>query len=90
MPQTAAPLVLADEERDQLGRRGAAGDELPVLPMMPAIQEWPARHPRFCLHFTPTGASWINQPGEQWFGYLTGQMLRRGYIARISDAGRWR
>lgn len=43
----------------------------------PAIQEWLTRHPRFCLHFTPTGASWINQV-ERWFGFLTDQMLRRG------------
>jgi transposase len=42
-----------------------------------AIQEWLARHPRFRLHFTPTGSSWINQV-ERWFGYLTDQMLRRG------------
>jgi transposase len=42
-----------------------------------AIQEWLARHPRFCLHFTPTGSSWINQ-AQRWFGYLTDQMLRRG------------
>jgi transposase len=26
----------------------------------PVIQAWLARHPRFCLHFTPTGSSWIN------------------------------
>src|SRR5262245_32059169 len=25
------------------------------------IQDWLARHPRFHLHFTPTGSSWINQ-----------------------------
>jgi transposase len=43
----------------------------------PAIREWLARHPRFCMHFTPTGSSWINQV-ERWFGYLTGQLLRRG------------
>jgi transposase len=42
-----------------------------------AIQDWLARHPRFHLHFTPTGSSWINQV-ERWFGYLTDQMLRRG------------
>ena len=29
----------------------------------PAIQDWLARHPRFRLHFTPTGSSWINQVG---------------------------
>jgi len=27
----------------------------------PAIQDWLARHPRFHIHFTPTGSSWINQ-----------------------------
>jgi transposase len=43
----------------------------------PVIQQWLARHPRFCLHFTPTGSSWINQV-ERWFGFLTDQMIRRG------------
>ena len=42
----------------------------------PVIQAWLARHPRFCLHFTPTGSSWINQV-ERWFGFLTDQMIRR-------------
>jgi|HubBroStandDraft_4_1064222.scaffolds.fasta_scaffold140521_1 transposase len=43
----------------------------------PAIQAWLDRHPRFHLHFTPTGSSWINQV-ERWFGFLTDQMIRRG------------
>jgi transposase len=43
----------------------------------PAIKAWLARHPRFHLHFTPTGSSWINQV-ERWFGYLTEQLVRRG------------
>lgn len=43
----------------------------------PAIKAWLARHPRFHLHFTPTGSSWINQV-ERWFGFLTDQMIRRG------------
>ena len=43
----------------------------------PAINGWLAKHPRFQLHFTPTGSSWINQV-ERWFGYLTDQLLRRG------------
>ncbi len=43
----------------------------------PVIQAWLARHPRFRLHFTPTGSSWINQV-ERWFGYLTAQKIRRG------------
>jgi transposase len=43
----------------------------------PAIQDWLERHPRFRLHFTPAGSSWINQ-AERWFRYLTDQMIRRG------------
>ncbi|GAA5006229.1 IS630 family transposase [Actinopolymorpha pittospori] len=42
----------------------------------PAINDWLARHPRFHMHFTPTGASWINQV-ERWFAFLTDQLLRR-------------
>ena len=42
-----------------------------------AIKAWLARHPRFHVHFTPTGSSWINQV-ERWFGFLTDQLLRRG------------
>ncbi|WP_344222345.1 IS630 family transposase [Kribbella sancticallisti] len=43
----------------------------------PAINDWLAKHPRFHLHFTPTGSSWINQV-ERWFAFLTDQLLRRG------------
>ncbi|MEU5908938.1 IS630 family transposase [Micromonospora sp. NPDC047527] len=43
----------------------------------PAIKAWLASHPRFHMHFTPTGSSWINQV-ERWFGFLTDQMIRRG------------
>jgi transposase len=27
----------------------------------PEIRAWLARHPRFHVHFTPTGSSWMNQ-----------------------------
>jgi transposase len=43
----------------------------------PAVKAWLAKHPRFHLHFTPTGSSWINQV-ERWFGFLTDQKIRRG------------
>jgi transposase len=42
-----------------------------------AIHRGLARHPRFHLHFTPTGASWINLV-ERWFAALTEKQLRRG------------
>jgi transposase len=43
----------------------------------PEIQAWLARHPRFHVHFTPTGSSWLNQV-ERWFGLLTDKLIRRG------------
>src|ERR1700733_7162792 len=43
----------------------------------PEVQQWLARRPRFHVHFTPTGSSWINQV-ERWFGYLTDKKIRRG------------
>ena len=43
----------------------------------PAITKWLTAHPRFHMHFTPTGASWINQV-ERWFGFITDQLIRRG------------
>jgi len=43
----------------------------------PAIKAWLAKHPRFHMHFTPTGSSWINQV-ERWFGHLTDPKIRRG------------
>jgi len=41
------------------------------------IRTWLARHPRFQVHFTPTGSSWMNQV-ERWFGLLTDKLIRRG------------
>jgi transposase len=58
----------------------------------PAIKAWLAGHPRFHLHFTPTGSSWINQV-ERWFGFLTDQLIRRGVhksvVALEKDIREW-
>jgi transposase len=58
----------------------------------PAIKAWLAAHPRFHIHFTPTGSSWINQV-ERWFGFLTDQMIRRGVhksvVALEKDIRAW-
>ena len=43
----------------------------------PAIKRWLLRHPRFHLHFTPTGASWLNLV-ERWFAELTNKKIKRG------------
>jgi transposase len=58
----------------------------------PMITEWLAKHPRFRVHFTPTGSSWINQV-ERWFAFLTTQLLRRGVhksvVALEKDVRAW-
>jgi transposase len=41
----------------------------------PKVQRWLARHPRFHMHFTPTGCSWLNM-GERFFRDLTENQLR--------------
>lgn len=41
------------------------------------IRDWLARHRRFHLHFTPTGASWLNLV-ERFFAALTEKQIRRG------------
>ena len=41
------------------------------------IRRWLLKRPHFHLHFTPTGASWLNLV-ERWFALLTERQLRRG------------
>lgn len=44
---------------------------------VPAIKNWLVTHPRFHLHFTPTGSSWLRRV-ERWFDELTATKLERG------------
>ena len=41
------------------------------------VRDWLARRPRWHVHFTPTGASWINQV-ERFFALITDKQIRRG------------
>ena len=43
----------------------------------PLPSSWLAGHPRWHVHFTPTGASWLNQV-ERFFALLTEKQIRRG------------
>jgi transposase len=58
----------------------------------PEIRAWLARRPRFHVHFTPTGSSWMNQV-ERWFGLLTDKLIRRGVHTSVqaleSDIKAW-
>ena len=50
----------------------------------PAVRNWLLHHPRFCLHFTPTSASWINLV-ERWFAELTSRKLRRSAHRSVTE-----
>ena len=50
----------------------------------PKVQRWLARHPRFHMHFTPTGCSWLNMV-ERFFRDLTENRLRRGVFRSVED-----
>jgi transposase len=41
------------------------------------IRDWLAKRPRWHVHFTPTGAPWINQV-ERFFALVTDKQIRRG------------
>ena len=68
-----------DQDRQTgTGRPGRAPDLDNYATHKTAVDpELAARHPRFHLHFTPTGSSWLNLV-ERWFAELTDQVLRRG------------
>src|SRR5438876_11406735 len=54
----------------------------------PAIKRWLARHPRFELHFTPTGSSWMNLV-ERFFRDLSHQAILPvsfGSVRQLVDA----
>ena len=56
------------------------------------VNSWLAQHPRFHVHFTPTGSSWVNQV-ERFFGFLTEKLLRRGVHTSVealeADIRQW-
>lgn len=47
------------------------------------VGNWLAKHPRIHLHFTPTGASWMNQV-EVWFSILQRRAINRGVFTSVS------
>ena len=49
-----------------------------------AVRKWLAAHPRFKLHFTPTGSSWLNLV-ESWFSELTPQRPGRGVFCSVQE-----
>jgi transposase len=48
------------------------------------VVRWLNKHPRFHLHFTPTGCSWLNLV-ECWFSELTRKRIRRGDFHSVAE-----
>jgi len=48
------------------------------------IHDWLIKRPHFHLHFTPTGASWLNLV-ECWFALLSRRRLERGAFTSTGD-----
>jgi transposase len=48
----------------------------------PDVEAWLKRNPHVQFHFTPKGASWVNQI-ETWFGIITRQSIRRGTFTSV-------
>ena len=46
------------------------------------VKKWLKVHPRFQLHFTPTGSSWLNLV-EAWFSQITRKRIRRGTFTSV-------
>jgi len=49
-----------------------------------AIRGWFARRPRWHVHFTPTGASWLNMV-ERFFAEITDNQIRRGVHRSVKE-----
>jgi transposase len=48
------------------------------------VKQWLARHPRFIMHFTPTGSSWMNLV-ERFFRDLTEDVVREGSFGSVGE-----
>src|SRR5215831_2247293 len=49
----------------------------------PLIRRWLAKRPRWHVHLTPTGSSWLNQI-ERFFALLTDKTIRRGIYRSVA------
>ncbi len=48
----------------------------------PRVRRWFAQRPYYHLHFTPTGASWLNLV-ERFFAQITNKRIRRGVFRSV-------
>jgi transposase len=50
----------------------------------PFVQQWLAEHPRFVMHFTPTGASWLNMV-ERFFRDISERRIKRESFCSVAQ-----
>lgn len=50
----------------------------------PKVKQWFAARPRYHLHYTPTGASWLNLV-ERFFAEITRKRIRRGTFLSVKE-----
>lgn len=50
----------------------------------PQVKRWLGQRPRYHVHFTPTGSSWLNQI-ERWFGEITRKRIRRATFHSVRE-----
>ena len=48
------------------------------------VQQWLAKHPRFVMHFTPTGASWLNMV-ERFFRDISENRIKRDSFTSVAE-----
>jgi transposase len=48
------------------------------------VKQWLTKHPRFLMHFTPTGSSWMNLV-ERFFRDLTEDVVREGSFGSVRE-----
>lgn len=53
----------------------------------PKVMRWFARRPRYFIHFTPTGASWLNLV-ERFFAEITQRRIRRASFDSVRELER--
>jgi transposase len=48
------------------------------------VKDWLMNHPRFHIHFTPTGSSWMNMV-ERFFADITEDVIREGSFQNLKE-----
>ena len=48
------------------------------------VQEWLDKHPRFVMHYTPTGSSWLNMV-ERFFRDISERRIKRDSFTSVAE-----